>query len=101
MYLNRRNIMTKGLKMITGEELMDSFKNHPSNGVYWKHDNKYLSAYKKVKGKKRELYWIPRDRCQTKDEQIDWVNQIAGKRWGDRYVFTNALKKACQNWGTW
>ena len=44
---------------------------------------------------------IPKDRCQTKDQQIDWVNQIAGKNWGDRYEFTKSLKEACQDWGTW
>jgi hypothetical protein len=94
-------MMTEGFKMVTGKEMMEEIKNLQSNGVWWEHNKKHLSAYKKVKGKKRELYWIPRDRCQTKDEQIDWVNQIAGKNWGDRYKFTNALKEACQNWGTW
>ena len=93
--------MAEGFEMMTGKEMMDSFKNHPSNGVYWEHDKKYLCAYKEVKGKKRELYHIPKDRCQTKDQQIDWVNQIAGKNWGDRYEFTKSLKEACQDWGTW
>ena len=84
-----------------GTEITEAIKNDPSHGVWWEHNKNYLSAYKKVKGKRRELYWISRDRCQTKDEQIDWVNQIAGKIWGDRYIFTNALKEACQDWGTW
>ena len=89
------------MKLITEDDMIEIIKNDPSNGVWWEHSKKYLSAYREVKGKKRELYWISKDRCQTKDEQIDWVNQIAGKNWGDRYEFTKALKKACQNWGTW
>ena len=92
---------SKGFTIMTGEEMMESAKNHPSNGVWYEHDKKYITAYKEVKGKKRELYWIDRNQCQTKDQQIDWVNQIAGKIWGDRYKFTAALKRACQDWGTW
>ena len=81
--------------------MMDSFKNHPSNGVYWDHDKNHLSAHKKVDGKVRELYHISKDRCQTKDQQMDWVNQISGKVWGDTYRFIEALRRACQDWGTW
>lgn len=66
--------------------------------VIWKHDKKYITAHDK---NKREVYWIGRDRCRTKDQQIDWINQIAGKTWGDRYCFTSALKKACTDWGLW
>tara|TARA_R110002020_G_scaffold25443_2_gene82820 strand:- start:782 stop:1063 length:282 start_codon:yes stop_codon:yes gene_type:complete len=93
--------MSEGFEMMTGKEMMERWENHPANGVYWENNKKHLSAYKEVKGKKKELYWISKDRCQTKDEQIDWINQIAGKNWGDRYKFTEALKKACQDWGTW
>ena len=89
------------MKLLTEKEIIKQIKNDPSNGVWWEHNEKYLSAYKKVKGKKRELYWIPKNRCQTKDEQIDWINHITSKNWGDSYKFTKALKKACQNWRTW
>ena len=91
--------MSKGFKIMNGEELLKT--PNPREGIYWEHDKNYITAYKKVKGKKRELYWIDRNQCQTKDQQIDWVNQIAGKIWGDRYEFTAALKKACQDWKVW
>ena len=91
--------MSKVFEVISGNDLLD--KPFPTDGVEWTHDKNYITATKEVKGKKRELYWIDRNQCQTKDQQIDWVNQIAGKIWGDRYKFTKALKKACQDWNVW
>ena len=78
-------------------------KKPTSERVTWRHTKNHLSAFYKIKGKKteKELYWIEKSRCRTKEEQIDWVNQISGKVWGNRYVFTNALKKACIDWGVW
>tara|TARA_R110002051_G_scaffold298913_1_gene365946 strand:- start:1857 stop:2222 length:366 start_codon:yes stop_codon:yes gene_type:complete len=97
----RRKMMSEGSKIITGNEMIEMAKNLPSNGVWWEHDKNCITAHKEVKGKKRELYWIDRKRCKTKDQQIDWILQIAGKIWGDPYKFTAALKKACQDWNVW
>tara|TARA_R100001082_G_scaffold110083_1_gene88916 strand:- start:5694 stop:6017 length:324 start_codon:yes stop_codon:yes gene_type:complete len=68
-----------------------------SSRITYKHDKYNLSAY----DNDVEFYHIHKNYCQTKEQQIDWVNQIAGKKWGDSYKFTKALKEACQDWGTW
>tara|TARA_R100000152_G_C6756841_1_gene180623 strand:- start:784 stop:1065 length:282 start_codon:yes stop_codon:yes gene_type:complete len=93
--------MSKSFKMLSAKEFIEKYDNHPASKVYWEHSKKYLCAYKDVKGKKRELYHIPEYRCQTKEQQIDWINQISEKIWGHTRTFTKALKKACEDWGTW
>jgi len=90
-----------GIHSIGGLIAYDIDEPLESQNVAWKHSKNHLSAFETIKNKEREIYWIPKNRCQSKSQQIDWVNQIAGKRWGDRYKFTAALKRACQDWGTW
>ena len=66
----------------------------------YKHDKKYFTIIEQV-GKKppRELYWFEKDRCQTIEQQYDWIHQVLTKAWmTDEWNFIQSFSKAINDW---
>ena len=83
----------KGYDALSLGDFMDKYKR---DEVTWKITKKYLSAYDQHK---REIYYIRRDTCLTKDKQFDWLAHMCEKVWIYPYEFKTVFIKALKKWG--
>ena len=85
----------KELVHTSGEDIDKELK---KNKITWKHDKKYITAYN---SKGTEIYWVGKDQCYSKDQQLDWVAHISEKKWAYTQEFRIAFVKALKEWDLW
>ena len=64
----------------------------------YEYDDNYFTISETRNGKTREIYHIPRKRCKTIEQQLDWVLQVAGKNWSDAYEFKDEFAATIRLW---
>lgn len=80
------------------ESWKDFDKRMKEDKITWKHDKKYITAYN---SKGAEIYWIGKNHCYGKGEQLDWVAHISEKNWAYTQEFRIAFVKALKEWDLW